>query len=471
MQYLFPREKICEKFLKASDMSLFHYFRISKPAAEKVPAEEVDAAYKRFRTRTFWGVTAAYTLYYVCRMTLGVVKQPLIDGGILSASQLGIIGSAFYFVYAVGKFTNGFIADYCNIRRFMAAGLGVSALINLILGILGLLHGPLGIGSLAMMLAFALLWGVNGWMQSMGSPPGTISLSRWFPLKTRGTMYSIFSSTPQLGKAVSMILTGFIVAAAGWQWGFLAAAAAGVAGTIISLVFISDTPESRGLPSVQELSGEPVRELDKKPTRELQKWVFRHPGIWVIAISTAFLYITQHAVSDWGVLFLQKQKTFSLESATQVIGIAEVFGVAGNLMAGWLSDRLFRGNRVRPVMIAGILAVLSLTGFLFLGGGYWANIAFVALFSMAFSVVFCIVAGLMALDFVPRKATGAALGIVGISSYAAAGAQSIVSGFLIDGNAADGLYNFTPVSIFWTVACLIAFVLPIIGWKYLRPKE
>ena len=452
-------------------MSLYSHFRISKPAAQPLPEEEVDAAYKRYRKRTFWGVTVAYTLYYVCRMTLGVVKQPLIDGGILSAGQLGLIGSAFYFVYAVGKFTNGFIADYCNIRRFMAAGLGISALINLVLGVLGLLCGPLGITSLVMMLSFAILWGVNGWMQSMGSPPGTISLSRWFPLKTRGTMYSIFSSTPQLGKAVSMIVTGFIVAAVGWQWGFLAAAAAGVIGTVIALVFISDTPESRGLPSVQELSGEPLKTLDKKPTRELQKWVFRHPGIWVIAISTAFLYITQHAVSDWGVLFLQKQKTFSLERATQVIGIAEVFGVIGNLLAGWLSDYVFRGSRVRPVIISGVLAVLSLAGFLFLGGSYWANIAFVALFSMAFSVVFCIVAGLMALDFVPRKATGAALGIVGISSYAAAGAQSIVSGFMIQGNAAGGLYNFKPVSVFWIIACLIAFVLPVVGWKYLRPKE
>ncbi len=452
-------------------MSLLSHFRISPPAAEKLPPGEVDAAYRRYRTRTFWGVTAAYTLYYVCRMTLGVVKQPLIDGGILSAGQLGIIGSAFYFVYAVGKFTNGFLADHCNIRRFMAVGLGISALVNLVLGILGLLYGPLGIASMVMLLSFSILWGLNGWVQSMGSPPGTISLSRWFPLKTRGTMYSIFSSTPQLGKAVSMIVTGFIVAAVGWQWGFLSAAAAGVVGTVIALVFISDTPESRGLPSVQELSGEPLRELDKKPVQDLQKWVFRHPGIWVIAISTAFLYITQHAVSDWGVLFLQKQKAFSLEGATQVIGIAEVFGVAGNLMAGWLSDRVFRGNRVRPVVISGVLAVLSLAGFLFLGGSYWANVAFVALFSMAFSVVFCIVAGLMALDFVPRKATGAALGIVGISSYAAAGAQSLVSGFLIEGNVADGLYNFTPVSVFWTAACLVAFVLPVIGWKYLRPKE
>ena len=446
-------------------MSLYSWFRISKPRAEKVPASEVDRTYRRLRTRTFWGVTVAYTLYYVCRMTLGVVKQPLIDGGVLTAGQLGIIGSAFYFVYAVGKFLNGFIADYCNIRRFMAVGIGISALMNLILGLLGLWNWPAGL----LLAAFSLLWGVNGWMQSMGSPPGTISLSRWFPLKSRGTMYGIFSSTPQLGKAVSMIMTGFIVAAAGWQWGFLAAAAAGAIGLVVSLVFISDTPESEGLPSVEELSGEPVQE--KKPTRELQKWVFKHPGIWVIAISTAFLYITQHAVSDWGVLFLQKQKDFSLEGATQIIGISEAFGVVGNILAGWISDRLFHGNRARPVVIAGFLTVVTLGLFLFTGGSYWMNILYIAIFSMAFSVVFCIVAGLMALDFVPRKATGAALGIVGISSYAAAGAQSIVSGFLIEGHAADGVYDFGPVSIFWIIACLIAFILPVVGWKYLRTNE
>ncbi len=449
-------------------MSLYSYFRISKPAAQPVPEGEVDAVYKRLRARTFWGVTVAYTLYYVCRGTLGVVKQPLIDGGVLTAGQLGIIGSAFYFVYAVGKFTNGFIADYCNIRRFMAVGIGVSAAINLILGVLGLLATPAGMASLLVFGVFLLFWGVNGWMQSMGSPPGTISLSRWFPLTQRGTRYSIFSSTPQLGKSVSMVMTGFIVAAAGWQWGFVAAAVTGVIGLVVSLVFISDTPESEGLPSVQELSGEPLREMDKKPTRELQKWVFHHPGIWVIAISTAFLYITQHAVSDWGVLFLQKQKAFSLSSAAQIIGYAEAFGITGNLIAGWLSDVVFRGNRVRPVVLAGILAVASLLGFLFLGGGFALNMAFVAVFSFSFSIVFCIVAGLMALDFVPRKATGAALGIVGISSYAAAGLQSMVSGFLIGGFSADGFYNFYPVSIFWIVACLLAFVLPVIGWKYLR---
>ena len=98
-------------------MFLFSFFRISKPRAQKVPEGAVDATYRRLRRRTFWGVTAVYTLYYICRGTLSVVKQPLIDGGVLTAGQLGIIGSAFLFVYAAGKFMNGFIADLVKLSR------------------------------------------------------------------------------------------------------------------------------------------------------------------------------------------------------------------------------------------------------------------------------------------------------------------------------------------------------------------
>ena len=234
----------------------FRYFRISKPSGETVPAGDVQATYKRLRNRTFWGVASAYCLYYVCRMALSVVKQPFIDSGLLTAGQLGIIGSALLFAYAFGKFFNGFIADYCNIRRFMGAGLLVSAVLNLIMGALGLLHGWLGLSSVLVFIVFAVVWCLNGWAQSMGAPPAVISLSRWFSLKTRGTYYSMVCSTPYLGKALSLIMIGGVVAAVGWQWGFIFAAIAGVIGAFIIFLFVSDTPESKGLPSVQELSGE-----------------------------------------------------------------------------------------------------------------------------------------------------------------------------------------------------------------------
>ena len=450
-------------------MSLYKYFRISKPAPDRVPGDRVDAEYRRLRSRTFWGASVVYSLYYVCRMTLSVVKQPLIDGGVLSASDLGLIGSALLLVYAFGKFVNGFIADYCNIRRFMAAGLFVSAVVNLVMGLLGFLGRAVSIPGIVMMAVFFILWGANGWVQSMGAPPGIINLSRWFPLSKRGTYYSIFSSTPYIGKFLTFILTGVIVGALGWEWGFIFAAAAGYAGTAISHVYITDTPESKGLPSIQELSGEKPVKTDSMPTRELQKIVLRHPGIWIIALSSAFVYITQYAISGWGVLFLQKAKDFSLQGATQIIAFSEAFGVAGTIFAGWLSDTVFRGDRVKPVLISGIFCCVSLLLFLFTGGGYLMNILYVSVFSLFIGVLYCIVAGLMAVDIVPRKATGAALGIVGISSYVAAAIQDVVTGYLIEGGA-DKAYDFTSAAIFWTAACILSFVLPVLNWRSMMKK-
>ncbi|MGM9763712.1 MAG: MFS transporter [Candidatus Cryptobacteroides sp.] len=455
-------------------MSLFSFYRISKPAKERVPETEVGRVYRNRRNRTFWGVTVAYSLYYVCRMSLNVVKQPLIDEGVLSAGHLGIIGAALLFVYAVGKFVNGFIADYCNIKRFMATGLFVSSAVNLIMGVLGLVYEWARVPSMVIFVCFAIFWGLNGWAQSMGAPPGVISLSRWFPQSKRGTYYSIFSSTPYLGEALSFIVTGFIVGALGWQYGFLLSAAGGLIGTAVLLLFVSDTPESVGLPSVQQLSGEQKTKADMQPTKVLQKKVLRHPGIWVIAISSAFIYITKYAIAGWGVLFLQKAKDFSLEHATQVISCSVLFGVLGTVLAGWLSDRIFRGDRIKPTLLSGILIFISLYLFLFTKGGWLLNIFYVSLFSLSSGVLYCIVAGLMAVDIVPRKATGAALGIVGISSYVAAGIQDLVTGYLIQGTTSivggNVIYNFTPVSIFWLAAALVSFILPILNWKKMKGK-
>ena len=208
-------------------MGLYSFYRISKPSRTTVPEDEVNAKYTSTRNRTFWGVTVAYSLYYVCRMSLSVVKQPLIDEGVLTAGQLGIIGSALLFVYAVGKFMNGFIADYCNIRRFMATGLLISALVNLLMGVTGVVNGFFTLPTALIFIVFAVLWGINGWMQSMGSAPGVISLSRWFPQSKRGTFYSIFSASPYLGEFLSFIATGLVVGAFGWQWGFVVASVAG----------------------------------------------------------------------------------------------------------------------------------------------------------------------------------------------------------------------------------------------------
>lgn len=453
-------------------MNLYSFYRISKPAKEFVPSGEVDATYRSLRSRTFWGVTIAYSLYYVCRMSLSVVKQPLIDEGFLTAGQLGLIGSALFFIYSIGKFINGFIADYCNIRRFMATGLFVSAAVNLLMGVFGLMNGWVGMTTTVIFVSFAFLWGINGWAQSMGSPPGVISLSRWFPQSRRGSYYSVFSASPYIGEFISYNVIAAVVAWLGWQYGFLVASLAGLIGTALILFLVSDNPESKGLPSIQTLTGEKLTKEDQMRTKDLQKMILKHPGIWVIAISSAFIYITKYAIAGWGVLFLQKSRGFSLEDASQVIAFSAVFGILGTVMAGWLSDRVFKSDRVKPAIISGVLSFISLALFLFTEAGFWVNVLYVSVFSLTVGILYCIVAGLMAVDIVPRKATGAALGVVGISSYVAAGLQDIISGYMIQGNttkiAGVDVYDFTPVSIFWLVAALVSFILPVMNWKKMK---
>ena len=458
-------------------MGLYKFYRISKPAAERVAESEVGKTYRTLRNRTFWGATAAYSLFYLCRLSMGVVKKPLIDEGLFSAAELGVIASAFYFVYAIGKFVNGFIADYCNVRRYMATGLAISSVINLLMGLIGLSNGYAGFPTYAVYLIFIFLWGINGWVLSMGSPSGIVSLSRWFPQSRRGTYYSIFCSTPYIGEALSMVLTGSIVAAFGWEYGFIASALGGFVGVGLILLSVSDTPQSKGLPSVQELSGEEIKPIDKLPTREIQKFVLKHPAIWIIAVSCAFINLTKYGIMEWGVLYLQGAREYSLESASWIIGFSAIFAIVGTVGAGWLSDVVFKGDRVKPALISGFISLAALALFLLVDGSKWVMAAFVSVFSLAVGVLYCIVSGLMAIDIVPRKATGAALGIVGISSYMTIGIQNIVSGLLIDRFATetvpivDGVtktvteYDFVPVALFWLSAVLISFLLPVLNWK------
>lgn len=460
-------------------MGLYKFYRISKPSKETVAESEVRGQYKTLRNRTFWGATAAYSLFYLCRLSMGVVKKPLIDEGLFSAADLGVIASAFYFVYAIGKFVNGFIADYCNVRRYMATGLIISSVINLLMGLIGLSNGYVGFPPYAVYLIFVLLWGLNGWVLSMGSPSGIVSLSRWFPQSRRGTFYSIFCSTPYIGEALSMIITGSIVAAFGWEYGFIASAFGGLVGVGLILALVSDTPQSKGLPSVQEMSGEEVKPVDKLPTKEIQKFVLRHPAIWIIAVSCAFINLTKYGIMEWGVLYLQGARHYSLEAASWIIGFSAIFAIVGTVGAGWLSDTVFKGDRVKPALISGFVSLASLALFLLVDGNKWVMATFVSVFSLAVGVLYCIVSGLMAIDIVPRKATGAALGIVGISSYMTIGIQNIVSGQLIDRYAVetmevvDGVskavtqYNFVPVAVFWLSAVLISFLLPVVNWKHL----
>ena len=457
------------------------FYGISDPAPLRADLDEKGQQryHRSLAFQSFVAGTLGYSLYYVCRTSLNVMKKPILDSGMLDATQLGVIGSALLFAYAIGKLVNGFIADHCNIKRFMATGLLVSTLANLTMGIIGIFGsnndyiGEAMIPSAVTFVIFAVMWGINGWSQSMGAAPAIIALSRWFPLSRRGTFYGFFSASHNIGEWLSFIFVGSIVAASGWQWGFFGAAIAGAIGIVIILFMMHDTPESKGLPSIEVLAKEKPSENAAGSAKEAQQLALRTPAVWILALASAFMDISRYSLNSWGILFLQEEKGFSLETATFIISINALLGIVGTVLAGWMSDVLFKGDRKMPAFVSGIMLSISYIIFIYGGNEYWINVAAMVLFGIAIGVLIAFLGGLMAVDIVPRKATGAALGIVGCASYIAAGIQDVVSGWLIDNNITETVnelgevvkhYDFSHAALFWIGASVVSFLLPILNW-------
>lgn len=446
-----------------------NFYKTSSPIAPlQVSEEEKTKLYKKLRFQAFLAGTIGYSLYYVCRTSLNVVKKPILDSGALDATQLGIIGSSLLFAYAIGKFVNGFLADYSNIKRFMATGLAISAVANLLMGVLGMASGAV-ISSAVLFIAMSIMWAINGWSQAMGSPPAVIALSRWYPLNKRGTYYGFFSASHNIGEFFSFLFVGSLVATAGWQWGFFGSTIAGVLGVIFIIFFMHDTPESKGLPSINVLANEGEKKTDAQSVKDVQKLALRTPAVWILALASAFMYISRYAINGWGVLYLQEAKGFDLVDATQIISVNALLGIIGTVFSGWISDRFFKGSRNIPALFAGVLNTIGLTLFVYGGNSWFVNVLSMILFGISVGVLISFLGGLMAVDVVPRNATGAALGVVGMASYAAAGIQDVVSGALIDAGktVVDGVttYDFSTAAIFWIAASIISFMLPILNWR------
>lgn len=414
---------------------------------------------KHLQWSTFLAATLGYGIYYVCRLSLNVVKKPIVEEGVFSETELGIIGSVLFFTYAVGKFTNGFLADRSNINRFMSTGLLVTALVNLCLGFVN------------SFILFTVLWGISGWFQSIGAASCVVGLSRWFTDKQRGSFYGFWSASHNIGEAMTFIVVASIVSAFGWRYGFLGAGLVGLTGALIVWRFFHDTPQSKGLPAVNEPKKE--KEMSASQSEEFnraQKEVLRNPAIWILALSSAFMYISRYAVNSWGVFYLEAQKGYSTLDASFIISISSVCGIVGTVFSGVISDRLFGGRRNVPALIFGLLNVAALCLFLLVPGvHFWLDAVAMVLFGLGIGVLICFLGGLMAVDIAPRNASGAALGVVGIASYIGAGLQDVMSGVLIEGNKSmiDGVevYDFTYINWFWIGSALLSVLLALFVWN------
>lgn len=459
---------------------ILNFYRISPaiPAKAEYTKGEMSRL-KKLKWSFFISATFGYGLYYICRLSLNVVKKPIVDSGLFNETELGIIGAALFFAYAAGKLFNGFMADRSNIKHFFATGLLVAALVNLCLGFT---HS---------FVFFAVLWGFSGWFQSMGAPSCIVGLTRWFDDRQRGTFYGLWSASHNIGEGMTPIVIAAIVNWLGWRYGFVGAGIIGLIGVLFICICFYDRPESFGYPSVNlskatasksagsEKSPVKGSETSRTTTNEefnqAQRKVLHMPAIWILAFASAFMYVSRYAINSWGIFYLQSEKGYSMLDASFIYSISPICGVIGTVTSGFVSDKLFGGRRNIPALIFGLMNVVALCIFLLIPGtNKMLDVFAMILFGLSIGVLICFLGGLMAVDIAPREASGAAAGIVGMASYIGAGIQDIVSGMLIQGHktmiAGKAVYDFTYVYAFWIGAALMSVLLCLIVWNAKRKE-
>ena len=402
------------------------FYKIPSPADKPETDKE---RFKRVRIISFLTATLGYGVYYVCRLSMNVIRKPMVEEGFLSETQIGIIGSCLFFTYAIGKLCNGFIADRSNVKRLMATGLLVSALVNLILGFTD---------------SFFL-----------------------FDSSNRGTYYGFWSASHNIGEAITFITIAIIATQFGWRYALVGAGVIGIAYFVVMQIGMKDTPQKYGyLLEQQNLN----KQKENTDFNKAQKAVLRNPAIWILALGSAFMYISRYAVNSWGIFYLETMKGYSTLDASFIISISSVCGIVGTILSGLISDKFFKGSRNVPALVFGLLNVVALCLFLLVPGVHFViDVIAMVLFGLGIGVLICFLGGLMAVDIAPKNAAGAALGVVGVASYIGAGVQDIMSGWLIEGHKhlvnGTEVYDFTYINYFWIGAAFLSVILTLCVWN------
>lgn len=397
------------------------FFQPPKHIKEIEDQEVVKKKYKYWRIRIFYSMFIGYIFYYFTRKSFTFAMPTLIADLGFDKAQLGIIGSTLYFSYGISKFISGVMSDQSNPRYFMAIGLMITGLTNIFFGMS------------SSIVLFALWWGLNGWFQGWGWPPCARLLTHWYAKSERGTWWSVWSTSHNIGGALIPILTGFIIDYSGWRGAMYVPGILCIGMGLVLINRLRDTPQSLGLPPIEKYKRDPhhahhegksasegTEEIERElSTREiLFTYVLTNQWLWFLAAASFFIYIVRMAVNDWSALFLIETKHYAAVKANFCVSLFEIGGLFGMLVAGWLSDKISKGNR-------GPMNVLFSLGLLFAILGMWFSrshnqwwVDGTLLFVIGFFLYGPqMMIGLAAAELSHKKAAGTASGFTGWFAY------------------------------------------------------
>jgi OPA family glycerol-3-phosphate transporter-like MFS transporter len=432
-----------------------------------LPPDDVRRLYPWYRWRALEATFLGYAMYYLVRNNISVVALDMQQSLGYDKGMIGRIVLTTALSYGLSKFLMGAVSDRSDPRRFMATGLLLSAICNF------------AFGASTDYTIHLMLWALNGFVQGMGWPPCGRVMGHWFSESERGLTFSIWNTSHNVGGGIAGWLAAWGVHTyGGWQYAFYVPGAVAALGSAYLFWRLRDTPQSVGLPPIEEFRNDypAVHTENSELERDLSfnelffDKVLRNKFVWLLAIANFFAYITRYSMMDWGPTYLREVKGATLTDGGYALMAIEFGGIPSTILLGWVSDRL--GGRRGMVAALCMIPIVAAFGAMIATppGHLWLD--FVMLMTVGFFIYPVInLITIAALDAASKKAIGTAAGFIGLFGYLGRSVQAEVFGSTVDhysqtiGSAAA--WNIVLFSI--VVCGIIAGLLLALMWRT-RPQ-
>ncbi|MCB1119332.1 MAG: MFS transporter [Chlamydiia bacterium] len=428
------------------------YFAFLRPAPLKEEIQDkelVDRRYTYWRWRIWYSMFFGYALYYFTRKSFVFAAPGIIEELGLTKADLGILGTVLSLSYGMSKFASGILSDRANPRYFMAIGLMLTGVCNIFFGMSSSLW------------FFCLFWGLNGWFQGFGWPPCARFLTHWYSHSERGSWWSSWNVSHNVGAFIIPLIVGAAMEQFGWRYALFAPGVICIIGGFVLIDRLRDTPQSMGLPPVEkwrnDYGSKKQQEVDGKEltTKELLfKYVLNNPFIWMLAIAYFFLYVVRVGVNDWSMLYLREAKSYSKMAAAGCISLFEVGGFAGSLVAGWGSDWIC-GARRGPINFLFALGIVASLLFFWAIPANHQMLDSIALFWLGFFIFGPqMLIGVQVVELAHKKATCTTSGFAGWCAYMGSAVAGYPLGLATEAYGWTGFFWFLLICSFVTLAFL-----------------
>jgi len=364
---------------------------------------------------------------------IAVLPQLKADFG-LTNSELALLGSVFFWVYAVGAFVAGRIGDSVRRRHVI---------------IYGLLFWSVATGSSALATGFALLLSMRGLVavgESAYYPTATALIGDWHRPEMRSRALSIHQTAVFAGAGLGAVATGYVAERLGWHAPFVIF---GVIGLVHALVLwrVLKDPPIRPSAAKTEGAADPIRIVAGIPPAVMLCLIF--------ALATG----ASTGVTFWAPFYVHKELGLNLADSAWV-GAATIntAGFVSVPLGGLLADALAKRT---PIGRFVTLAIgLGLAGFLLLpllAVRTAVGIGIVLVVTSIAKGLFdgCIYAAMH--DVVPPRARATAVGMMTMIGFFGAGLTPLIIAQIGDafgiraGIVAMALLYFVAVVILWAM--------------------